>query len=136
MQFKLICAEALTSANTMGTGTVEGTADMGYFCEKIRQRRKEGLQSTKRPSTFRDEVTLRSPSISMHSTCMGSMHVVERDFDVSHATCGSTQQDALTTAQSRFLATTPVNVTLGGYAFGNTCIWLQKELNGKVSGVG
>ena len=110
-----ICAERSTSANNDGDGDGREkarTADWGTFARLcVRGRRKvcrahlENILDVQR----RSDTTF--PIRTVHSTCMYS-NATERDFSiraacVQHdcATCASMQRDAVTAAQSRFLAT-------------------------------
>ena len=93
-----------------GDGEGRGNSWWGHFCKIMRQRKKKGLQSTKRPSTFKDEATQRSWSV--HSTCIDYMYTpctrtrLRHPRSVQHhcATCASVVRDAVTAAQSQFLA--------------------------------
>ena len=106
-----ICAERSTSAAPMATETVERRLEqlMGHFCEIMRQRKEKGLQSTTWKYLRRSKKKRHNVPDSHRAL---HMHVLERDFSiraacVQHdcATCASMQRDAVTAAQSRFLAT-------------------------------
>ena len=111
-----ICAELSTSANNDGDGDGREkarTADGGTFARLcVRGRRKvcraqlENILDVQR----RSDTTF--PIRALH------MHVLERDFSIRAAcmqhdcaTCASMQRDAVTAAQSRFLATRKIELT-------------------------
>ena len=94
----------------MATETIEKRQEqlMGHFCQIMRQRNEKGLQSTTRKIL---DVQRRSDTRSDSRRAL-HMHVLERDFGIRAAcmqhdcaTCASMLRDAVTAAQSRFLAT-------------------------------
>ena len=107
-----ICAEGSTSANSDGDGDDREkarTAWWGHFCEIMRQRNEKGLQSTTRNDLRRAKTKRHNVPDSRRAL---HMHVLERDFGIAQlamqhdcATCASMLRDAVTAAQSRFLAT-------------------------------
>ena len=109
-----ICAERSTSANNDGDGDGREkarTAD-GALLRDYRQRKEKGLQSTPWKYLRRSKKKRHNVPDSHRAL---HMHVLERDFSiraacVQHdcATCASMQRDAVTAAQSRFLATASV----------------------------
>ena len=81
----------------------------GHFCEIMRQRNEKGLQSTTRKDLRRAKTKRHNVPDSRRAL---HMHVLERDFGIRAAcmqhdcaTCASMLRDAVTAAQSRFLAT-------------------------------
>ena len=108
-----ICAELSTGANNDGDGDGREkarTADGGTFARLcVRERRKvcraqlENILDVQRRS---------DTTFPIYSRRALHMHVLERDFSIRAAcmqhdcaTCASMQRDAVTAAQSRFLAT-------------------------------
>ena len=81
----------------------------GHFCQIMRQRNEKGLQSTTRKDLRRAKTKRHNVPDSRRAL---HMHVLERDFGIRAAcmqhdcaTCASMLRDAVTAAQSRFLAT-------------------------------
>ena len=81
----------------------------GHFCEIMRQRNEKGRQSTTRKDLRRAKTKRHNVPDSRRAL---HMHVLERDFGIRAAcmqhdcaTCASMLRDAVTAAQSRFLAT-------------------------------
>ena len=81
----------------------------GHFCQIMRQRNEKGLQSTTRKDLRRAKTKRHNVPDSRRAL---HMHGLERDFGIRAAcmqhdcaTCASMLRDAVTAAQSRFLAT-------------------------------
>ena len=111
VQFRRFALSDRRAQTTMATETVERRLEqlMGHFCEIMRQRKEKGLQST--PWKYLRRSKKKRHNVPDWHRAL-HMHVLERDFSiraacVQHdcATCASMQRDAVTAAQSRFLAT-------------------------------
>ena len=111
VQFRRSALSDRRAQTTMATETVERRLEqlMGHFCEIMRQRKEKGLQSTPWKYLRRSKKKRHNVPDSHRAL---HMHALERDFSiraacVQHdcATCASMQRDAVTAAQSRFLAT-------------------------------
>ena len=110
-----ICAEGSTSANSDGDGDDREkarTADGGTFARLcVRGMRKVCRAQLEKILDVQRRSDTTFPIHAVHSTSW-HMHVLERDFGIRAAcmqhdcaTCASMLRDAVTAAQSRFLAT-------------------------------